>query len=108
MIYVFDIDGTICHTTNGNYKKSTPIKKRIDKINQLYNEGHTIVFQTARGMGRSNNNVVWCYKKFYDFTKNQLDEWGVEYDDLFMGKPAGDLYIDDKGGKDVRFFKQEE
>tara|TARA_Y100001937_G_C7108834_1_gene326464 strand:+ start:279 stop:596 length:318 start_codon:yes stop_codon:yes gene_type:complete len=105
VIYVFDIDGTICETNNGDYNKSKPIQKRIDKVNDLYEEGHTIVFQTARGMGRSNNNVVWCYKKFYDFTKKQLDEWGVKYDDLYMGKPAADIYVDDKGVKDVGFFK---
>lgn len=108
MIYVFDIDGTICQTTNGDYNKSKPIQSRIDKINELYEEGHTIIFQTARGMGRSNNNVVWCYKKFYNFTKTQLDGWGVQYDDLYMGKPAGDIYVDDKGAKDVGFFKQKE
>ncbi len=105
MIYVFDIDQTVCHTVNGDYNKSKPIQKRIDKINELHDSGHTIIFQTARGMGRSNNNVVWCYKKFYEFTKNQLNEWGVKYDDLFMGKPAGDIYVDDKGMKDVGFFK---
>ena len=105
MIYVFDIDQTICLTTNGDYNKSKPMQSRIDKVNELYDEGHTIIFQTARGMGRSNNNVVWCYKKFYDFTKNQLSGWGVRYDDLFMGKPAADIYVDDKGVKDVGFFK---
>ena len=30
---------------------------RIKKINELYNNGHTIIFQTARGMGRSNDQV---------------------------------------------------
>ncbi len=29
---------------------------------------------------------------------------GVNYHELFMGKPAGDLYIDDKGIKDEDFF----
>lgn len=105
MIYVFDIDQTICETKNGDYNKSRPIQKRIDKINQLHKDGHTIIFQTARGMGRSNNNVIWAYKRFYDFTRRQLDEWGVKYDDLFMGKPAGDFYVDDKGMRDDRFFK---
>ena len=105
MIYVFDIDGTICETIEGDYSKSRPLPERIKKVNEIYDEGHTVVFQTARGMGRSKNNVVWSYKKFYDFTKNQLDEWGVKYDDLFLGKPAGDVYIDDKGTRDDRFFK---
>ena len=55
-------------------------------------------------MGRTNNNVVESYKLFYDFTKNQLDQWGVKYHDLFLGKPAADVYVDDKGIKDVKFY----
>ena len=98
MIYVFDIDDTICKTKEGDYKNSKPIQERIDKVNKIYDEGHTVVFQTARGMGRSNNNVVWCYK--------QLNDWGVKYDDLFLGKPSGDIYIDDKGIKDGEFFRE--
>lgn len=106
MIYVFDIDDTICKTKEGDYKNSKPIQERIDKVNKIYDEGHTVVFQTARGMGRSNNNVVWCYKQFYDFTRKQLNDWGVKYDDLFLGKPSGDIYIDDKGIKDGEFFRE--
>ena len=56
MTYVFDIDGTICSITDGDYNKAEPILERIEKINQLYDAGHTIHFQTARGMGRSNNS----------------------------------------------------
>ena len=41
---------------------------------------------------------------FFNFTKEQLEEWGVKHHDLFLGKPAGDLYIDDKGMKDEDFF----
>ena len=53
MTYVFDIDGTICtKVTDGDYSKAEPIQDRIDLVNNLYDEGHTIVFQTARGMGR--------------------------------------------------------
>ena len=40
-------------------------------------------------------------------TRMQLIEWGVKFDALFLGKPAGDIYIDDKGIKDEDFFKNE-
>ena len=56
MTYVIDIDGTICSLTDGNYKEAIPLQSRIDKVNELYDEGNTIVFQTARGMGRSKNS----------------------------------------------------
>ncbi len=104
MTYVFDIDGTICTKTEGDYSEAFPIQERIDKVNQLYKEGHEIVFQTARGMGRSDNNIGYANRAFYDLTRQQLLDWGVQFHSLFLGKPAGDFYIDDKGIKDEDFF----
>ena len=104
MIYVFDIDGTICNNTYGDYDNAEPFRERIEKNNRLYEEGHTIIYQTARGMGRTNNNVIKAYKLFYEYTRVQLDEWGIKYHDLFMGKPNADIYVDDKGIKDAKFY----
>tara|TARA_R110000824_G_scaffold285438_3_gene473632 strand:- start:217 stop:537 length:321 start_codon:yes stop_codon:yes gene_type:complete len=104
MTYVFDIDGTICINSNSDYENSVPIQDRIDKINQLYNEGNTIIFQTARGMGRSKNSPAFAYAKFFELTQDQLKKWGVKYHSLFLGKPAGDIYVDDKGINDEDFF----
>ena len=77
--------------------KYMPIQDRIDKINKLYDEGHTIVYLTARGMGRYNNNADLAKKEFYEFTEIQLSLWGCKYHQLFLGKPSADYYIDDKG-----------
>ena len=104
MTYVFDIDGTICINSNSDYENSVPLQDRINKINQLYNEGNTIIFQTARGMGRSKNSPAFAYAKFFELTQDQLKKWGVKYHSLFLGKPAGDLYVDDKGINDEDFF----
>jgi len=102
--YVFDIDGTICETNNSDYESSTPIQDRINKINELHEQGHKIIFLTARGMGRSANSSAYAYAAFESLTKSQLDSWGVKYHDLFLGKPSGDIYVDDKGCKDEDFF----
>ena len=104
MTYVIDIDGTICSLTDGNYSEAMPFKDRIEKINSLYDEGHTIIYHTARGMGRNNNNGTLAWPEFYRFTANQLISWDVKYHRLILGKPAGDIYIDDKGMKDADFF----
>ena len=104
MTFVFDIDGTICTISNGDYNLAQPYSDRIEKINQLYDEGNIIIFHTARGMGRSDNSQMFADRKFKKFTENQLSLWGVKYHSLFMGKPSGDLYVDDKGEKDENFF----
>ena len=104
--YVFDIDGTICTTSDSDYENSEPIVDRIQKINKLYDEGHTIVFQTARGMGRTDDNILQSYELFFEMTADQLEKWGVKYHRLFLGKPSGDMYIDDKGMRDSEYFKE--
>jgi hypothetical protein len=101
MVYVVDIDGTICtlpRKLNGetDYSTCKPLSKQISKFNKLHKDGHTIIYFTARGMGRTNNNRTKAYDLFYDLTKNQLSQWDVKFHDLLLGKPAADLYIDDK------------
>jgi len=102
--YVFDIDGTICSKTEGDYTQAEPFRDRIKQVNDLYDQGHTIIFLTARGMGRHNNCVNSSYQSFYNLTCSQLKQWGARYHQLFLGKPSGDYYIDDKGVNDEDFF----
>ena len=104
MTYVFDIDGTICTKTDGNYENASPIADRINTVNSLYDSGHTVILLTARGMGRYNNDLKRAYDSFYDLTVRQLLEWNVKYHELHLGKPSGDVYVDDKGIKDEDFF----
>ena len=94
--YCFDIDGTICVTPGSDYPNSIPIPERITLVNSFYEQGHTVVFFTARG---STSGIDWR-----ELTENQLAQWGVKYHELIMGKPSADLYIDDKGKNDVDFF----
>ena len=98
MIYVVDIDGTICNTENGEYTKSKPILCRIKKINDLYDEGHKIIYMTARG---AVTKIDWR-----DHPAQQLKEWGCKYHELDVGnKLHYDLWIDDKAINSEEFFK---
>jgi len=106
-VYVIDIDDTIC--INGDcssckYEGSTPILERIEVINKLYDEGHTIKYFTARGMGRYSDDAEKAKEKFYNLTKTQLDIWGCKFHELILGKPSGDIYIDDKSVNADDFF----
>ena len=104
--FVFDLDGTLCtKVTDGNYNNAKPKKERIDQVNLLYDEGNFITIHTARGMGRHNNNAVAANEEFYNLTVKQLDQWGVRYHEVHLGKPSGDIYIDDKAVSDDQFFK---
>mgnify|MGYP001166443584 FL=1 len=108
MRYCVDIDGTICtkqcELSGGNYLLSEPMRDRISFINSLYDDGHKIIYMTARGMGRHDNNAQKAIQDFYVLTAKQLGEWGCKYHQLFLGKPAADYYVDDKGVNDEKFF----
>jgi hypothetical protein len=86
-IYV-DIDNTITETIGTDYENAKPIVEKISIINELYDKGHTITYWTARGSVSGIN--------FYELTKSQLDNWGVKYHNFMVGKPAYDIFIDDK------------
>ena len=89
MIIYIDIDETICNTSeNRDYTLSEPIRENIEKANKLYDEGHTIIYWTARGSG---TGINWS-----KVTENQFQKWGVKYHGLKFGKPIYDLFIDDK------------
>jgi len=94
---VFDIDGTICNNTSGEYESALPYRDMINMINHMYDTGHYIIFHTARGMGKHGGNEALAYKDWYCITKNQLDSWGVRFHELHLGKILGDVYIDDRG-----------
>jgi hypothetical protein len=88
IIYV-DIDETICTTPQSRkYEDAQPIFSNIEKINELYEKGNTIVYWTSRG---SRKQIDW-----YELTYKQLVLWGARFHELRVDKPYYDLFIDDK------------
>ena len=110
MRYCVDIDGTICTPTIGrDYHKAEPWQDRIKVLNKLYDDGNYIIYFTARAMGRFSDqpHTIAAQKAkevLFDLTKQQLNDWGVKYHELIMGKPHADLFIDDKGINCDDFF----
>ena len=58
--YVFDIDGTICTNTYGDYENAEPYNERIKYINNLYADGNKIIMFT--------NYCICIYRIFTIFT----------------------------------------
>jgi mannose-6-phosphate isomerase-like protein (cupin superfamily) len=88
MRYYIDFDNTLCTTFERDYVHSQPIMERIERVRKLKEEGHTIVIWTGRG---SESKI-----DYRNLTENQLKEWNIPYDELLLGKPCYDCYIDDK------------
>ena len=87
-VYCFDIDGTLCSQVTGNYEDAVPFPARIESLNRLKAAGHVIKIFTSRG---AVSGIDWSVS-----TEKQLAKWGLHYDELIMGKPHADIYIDDK------------
>lgn len=88
-IFVFDIDGVIAQTRKDlSYGETKPVEEMVRIVNRLYDLGNRIVLFTARGYV---TGIDW-----YETTKKQMEEWGVKYHELRMGKPNADYYVDDK------------
>ena len=88
MQIVIDIDGTIC-TEERTFERSMAklLPGARDSVQELFNAGHTIILYTARGWNE------------YNMTKDWLDQNNVPFHQLVMGKPGGDVWIDDRAIK---------
>lgn len=95
MIIRVDIDETICFYKEDipldgkkNYSEAIPSRENILKINALYDEGHTIIYWTARG---SRSGIDWT-----EFTINQLTDWGCKFHEVECNKPYYDIFVEDR------------
>ena len=96
IIYCFDLDKTLC-THAKDYMKAKPKRERIAIVNDLYDNGCTIIINTARG---TVSGLKW-FKK----TSAQLKKWGLKYHQLIVGvKPHYDFWVDDKAINSEEFF----
>jgi hypothetical protein len=99
MIIYVDIDETICNTPDDrDYRKSSPIQENIQRMNNLYEKGHTVIYWTARG---TTSGIDWS-----ELTRRQLISWGVKFHDVKCGKPNYDLFICDKAINSYDFFSE--
>ena len=95
-IYRIDIDNTICKTDGDDYENAKPYKERIAIINKLYDEGNTIIYETARGQQTG--------KGYETLTRQQLKEWGAKFHTVTW-KNYADHYVEDHNLSINELFK---
>ena len=88
MQIIIDLDGTIC-TEEKTYSRSLakPVKGAVEAVNDLFDAGNTIIIYSARS---------W---QEYEVTQHWLENHNIRYTQLVMGKPIGDVWIDDRALK---------
>jgi capsule biosynthesis phosphatase len=101
--FIIDIDGTLCVASqledgSFDYPNAKPISAVIQRVNELYEAGHTIVLSTARGMRTYEGNVKKIKEKVLPILEEWLKENGVKYHRLDIGKSWGEnpIYVDNR------------
>jgi len=92
-----DIDGTICHNKKPGeiYDDVIPFPDAVQALKDWKTEGHYIILQTARHMRTYNGNEGKILGKL-GYLYLWLDKWEIPYDEIYVGKPDADIFIDDK------------
>lgn len=85
MRLVIDIDGTIC-TEEKQFSRALarPLTGAVEALKTLKKHGNTIILYSAR---------TWSE---YEITVDWLKKNEIPYDQLILGKPQGDYWIDDR------------
>lgn len=98
MRIVIDLDGTICELKKEHESYGDVLVKKgaADFIRKLRTEGHYIIIQTARNMATCESNIGKVMKNIGKVTLDWLEQNGIEYDEIYFGKPNAHLYIDDR------------
>lgn len=95
MRLVFDVDDTVAHGGHP-YSECKPYKAVVTIIKELKKAGHEIIFLTARYMLKHNGNQNKAIKEGKQELIDWLNKWDIPFDEVYLGKPSGDVYIDDR------------
>ena len=97
MRIIIDLDGTICELRKHgqDYSQVKPNPLAIQKIKALKKQGHYLIIQTSRHMKTCGGDQGQVLAKVGAITLDWLKKHKVPYDEIYLGKPNGDVYIDD-------------
>lgn len=92
-----DLDGVIASfkKEGQTYADVLPIEGAVEKVNALKKAGNYIIIQTARHMKTCEGNVGLVNARITKMTLQWLDDHGIQYDEVYFGKPWANIYIDD-------------
>lgn len=98
MRIVIDLDGVLCAIKQPGqiYSDVEPIPGAAARLREFRAAGHTVVIYTARNMATYEGNIGKVMKNVGLITLEWLENHGMEYDEIYFGKPNGHIYIDDR------------
>jgi hypothetical protein len=95
---VFDVDGVCANDQAAKPYVDRKVYEWVpEMMKALKKSGHTLIFATARYMLKYKGDQFLADKVGKDELRFWLDCQGIPWDELYLGKPSGDLYPDDRG-----------
>jgi capsule biosynthesis phosphatase len=93
-----DIDGVLCEVRRPDqtYAEVKAIPGAVESVRHLKEKGHYIILHTARHMQTMASNLGKVNANIAAITLEWLRVNGIEYDEIYFGKPNADVYIDDR------------
>lgn len=105
---ILDLDETICHTVNGDYRNAKPNLKIVEKMQEYKNQGFDLVISTSRNVRTFDGNVGLINANTLPIIIEWLKVNNIPYDEIYVGKPwcgKEGFYIDDKSIRPKEFIK---
>ena len=94
----FDIENTLVTGPRvaGDYSSCEPIADNIATCRALYEQGHTIILQSSRGMDAHKGNASAAAAEAATATLASLAKLQIPYHEIDFGKPHAHFYVDDQ------------
>lgn len=94
MRLIIDLDGTICSEEKQFSRAlAKPLPGSANFLQKLKQQGHTVIIYSARTWAEYEVTIEWLNSNF------------IPFDQLILGKPIGDYWIDDRA---IKFESWEE
>jgi capsule biosynthesis phosphatase len=105
----FDLDNTLVSypKIKNDYTSVEPLTDNINYLRFLKEQGHTIIIYTARRMKTHGGNVGKIVQDIGAITLKNLNDFNIQYDEIYFGKPYADYYIDDLAVKSYDDLEKE-
>ncbi|KHL24318.1 capsular biosynthesis protein [Croceibacterium mercuriale] len=100
-VLVVDIDGTLCKIKGPeeDYATLACDQQMKARLIDLHDQGWRIILSSSRGMRTYDGNLGEILRHVLPVVTAWLDEHGVPYDEIWMGKPwpgRDGFYVDDR------------
>jgi hypothetical protein len=78
----------------GDFSKVQPVVHAINHLNFLSFQGHHIIIHTESPSACDADSADKANARYRQAVEDLLERWGIHFDEIIVGRPLADLYID--------------